>query len=49
MAEVDSVVDGDCSHVFGEHLVAPVVFHGGANVETVVAAVVPDLRRVALL
>ena len=40
-AEVDCVADGDRACVFGEHLIAPVVFHGRANVETFVAAVVP--------
>ena len=41
VAEVECVTDGDCACVFGEHLVAPVVFHGGAEIETVAAAVVP--------
>ena len=41
MSEVGSVADSGRAGVFGEHLIAPIVFHGGANVETFVAAVVP--------
>jgi hypothetical protein len=41
VAEVDGVADGDRALVSGEHLVAPLVFHGRADVETITAAIVP--------
>ena len=39
--EVDLIADGYCSSVFHEHLVAPIVFNGGANVVSLLAVVVP--------
>jgi hypothetical protein len=38
---VEDVADGYHASVFCEHLVTPIVFHGGANIEIFVAAVVP--------
>ena len=41
VSEIDGVADGEGAGVLFKHLVAPVVFSGGAYIESVPTAVVP--------